>query len=325
VPDRQAPPVGANPRTSLPLSLAAPWARSVGAVLSPARSFLSLSYRPHLSAHPQPPAHDPPPWTRPCLRVLRPRNCTFAPFEPRALLAHLPSLTCALSRTPSPSLSLCARGQRAPPLPTVDRHRARIPYVASVSSASLSATRDTLWFAHFPSGWCGPPLTGAFVVQPEPRCRRSQAPSHPRRPPSPPEFALEVSNLLTPLVRLLMPFCPRDCSPELVGAAISLPRRVQRPLVLPRQREAHGQVRHTALNAPELFLKPLEPHRGQSPRLRRSLVVGSSNATAFRFHQCGSDRNPPIWIWPLSPLPLTCAPALGPGRSACPSTLTLGF
>jgi hypothetical protein len=94
---------------SLPLSLAAPWSRSGGAVLSPACSLLSLSYRPHLSARPQLPAHDPPQWTRPRPRILRPRPSVCALFEPRALLAHLPSLTCALSRTPSPSLSLCAR------------------------------------------------------------------------------------------------------------------------------------------------------------------------------------------------------------------------
>jgi hypothetical protein len=48
-----------------------------------------------------------PPWTRPHLCVLQPRPLTCAPFEPRALLAHLPSLICALSQTPSPSLSLC--------------------------------------------------------------------------------------------------------------------------------------------------------------------------------------------------------------------------
>jgi hypothetical protein len=41
-----------------PLSLAAPWARLVGAVLSHACPLLSLSHRPHLSAPPQPPTHD---------------------------------------------------------------------------------------------------------------------------------------------------------------------------------------------------------------------------------------------------------------------------
>ena len=74
--------------------------------------------------------------------------------------------------------------------------------------------------------------------------------------------------MLAPLIRPLLPFCSHDCSPGLICAAVSSPRRLQRPLVLLRQRDAHGQVRETALNAPELFPKPLEPCRGQSPRLR---------------------------------------------------------
>jgi hypothetical protein len=104
------PPTCARARApSLPLSLAAPWARLVGVVLSHARPLLSLSRRPHLSARPQPPAHDPPPWTRPRPRDLRPPPHVPTSFEPRALLAHLPPLTCALSRTLSPSLAPRAR------------------------------------------------------------------------------------------------------------------------------------------------------------------------------------------------------------------------
>jgi hypothetical protein len=139
--------------TSVPLSLAAPWARLVGAVLLHARPLLSLSHRPHLSVRPQPPTHDPPPWTRPRRRDPWPPLHVLAPFEPRALLAHLPPLTCTLSQTLSHSLSLCAHDQRAPPPPTVyyrpfcDRRRARAPSVASVSFGLPSATRDTLWFA----------------------------------------------------------------------------------------------------------------------------------------------------------------------------------
>jgi hypothetical protein len=141
-----------------------------------------------------------------------------------------------------------------------------------------------------------------------------------------------------PLIWPLLPFCPRDCLPELIRVAFSPPRRVRHPLVLPRQHDAHGRVRQTALNAPELFSKPLEPHRGQPPRLRRALATGPSGTTAFRFgpqpldldclfgrfrfHQCGSDHSPLIWIWSLSPLPLTCAPSPGPGRSARHGLLT---
>jgi hypothetical protein len=125
-----------SPSLSLPrgLGLSAPF-------VSHTRPLLSLSCRPHQSARPQPPAHDPPPWTRPRPRDLWPPPHVPALFEPRALLAHLPLLTCALSQTRSPSLSLCARDQRAPPRPTVDcrsfcnRRRARVLSVASVSSA----------------------------------------------------------------------------------------------------------------------------------------------------------------------------------------------
>jgi hypothetical protein len=82
-----------------------------------------------------------------------------------------------------------------------------------------------------------------------------------------PALPLEVSNLPTPLIRPLLPWLARDCSLELPRAAVSPLRRVQRPLVLPRQRDAHGRVRQTALNVPELVPKPLEPRRGQPPRL----------------------------------------------------------
>jgi hypothetical protein len=191
----------------------------------------------------------------------------------------------------------------------------------------------------FPVWFARSPLTGAFLAQPEPRRRRSEAPSHPCRPPSSPEFTLEVSNLPAPLIQQLLPFCPCDVSPELICAAVSPPRRVQRPLVLLRQRDAHGRVRKTARNAPELFPKPLEPavasplvfgepspwDRVAPPRLGRPLPLDlgrPSEIGRFRFHQCGSDRNPPIWIRSLSPLPLTCAPAPRLVRSARPSSLT---
>jgi hypothetical protein len=122
----------------------------VDTVLSHARPLLSLSRRPHLSAHPQPPDHDPLPWTRPRPCVLRPHSRTHAPFEPRALLAHLPSLICALYQTLSPSLSLCPHVQGAPPPPAIDRclfcghRRVLAPSSATMSFALLSAARDTL-------------------------------------------------------------------------------------------------------------------------------------------------------------------------------------
>jgi hypothetical protein len=95
-----------------------------------------------------------------------------------------------------------------------------------------------------------------------------------------PALPLKVSNMLAPLIWSLLLCCSRDCSPELSRAAVSPPRRVQRPLVLPCRREGHGRVRQTTLNGPELAPKPLEPRRGQPPRLWRALTVGPSSATA---------------------------------------------
>jgi hypothetical protein len=84
-----------------------------------------------------------------------------------------------------------------------------------------------------------------------------------RRCPVVPALLLEVSNLPGPLIWSSLPWLARDCSPELLRAVVRPPRRVQRPLVLPRRRDAHGRVHQTALNAPELAPKPLEPRRGQ--------------------------------------------------------------
>jgi hypothetical protein len=91
---------------------------------------------------------------------------------------------------------------------------------------------------------------------------------------------LKVSNPHVPLIWSLMLCCSRDCSPELSRAAVGPPHRVQHPLVLLLRREGHGQVRQTALNAPELAHKPLESRRGQPPRLRRALTTRPSGATA---------------------------------------------
>jgi hypothetical protein len=118
VPDRRAPPVG----TSLHAHSLSPSHCFVGPIcqrrsFSPRPLSLSISSSPPVNC-PQPPAHDPPSWTRPRLRVLRPRPRACALFETRALLAHLPSLICALTQTPSPSLSLYTRDQRALPPPT---------------------------------------------------------------------------------------------------------------------------------------------------------------------------------------------------------------
>jgi hypothetical protein len=287
VPDKWAPPVGANP-SALTLSLSLLCGADLSApFLFPAPA-LSLSVPPSpLVSHPQPPAHDPPSWTCPRPLILRPRPRACAPFEPRSLLAHLPSLSCALNQPPrSLSLALHARPENSATTHCrsqfVLRSSSRphpvlclVEFRLAVSCSGHPSVCPPLWFARSA-------LTGAVLVQPEPHRRRPEVPPHLRRPPHSPEFALEVSNLPAPLIRSLLPFCPHDCSPELIRAAVSPPRRVQCPLVLPRQHDTHGRVHQTALNAPELFPKPLEPRRGQSPRLGRALATGPSDATAFR-------------------------------------------
>jgi hypothetical protein len=151
VSDRRASPVGADPSAltlpSLSLSLLCGADLSV---LFPSRvPALSLSRRPHLSARPQPPAHDLPPWTRTRPRVLR-HVCAPAPLLSLAPCSPTSPLSFAPSAKSSRPLSLCPRVQGAPPPPTVDyclfcgHRRVRIPSSATVSSASLSAARDTL-------------------------------------------------------------------------------------------------------------------------------------------------------------------------------------
>jgi hypothetical protein len=154
-----------------------------------------------------------------------------------------------------------------------------------------------------------------------------------------PALLLEVSNLPVPLIWSSPLYCLHDCLPENSSAAVSPLRRGLHPLVPLRQREGHDRVRQIARITPRPVPKPREPRRGRSARLRRTLAARPSGATAFRsspqpldlgrpveigrfrFLQCGSDRSPLIWIQPLSPLPLTRAPASGPGRSACPGSL----
>jgi hypothetical protein len=176
VSDRRVPPVGANPSALSPpsLSIATPWGRAVGAV--------SLARARSLSLCPAVPTCLPvsnlsptisPPWTRPRPHVLRPRLSPRTPFEPRALLAHLPSLICTLCPAPSLSLSLCPRELRAPPPPT-DAHRlfrghrcACAPSSATVSFALPSATQDTLRCALSLPAASGPRSSKSFLAQPK--------------------------------------------------------------------------------------------------------------------------------------------------------------
>jgi hypothetical protein len=196
---------------------------------------LSLPRRPHLSAVLNLPSTISPTWTRPRSRVLRPRPCARAPFEPRALLAHLSYLICALCPTLSPSLSVCPREHRALPPPADahclfrGHHHTRAPSSATVSSALLSAARDTLRCA-LSLPCVGSALTEAAFAQPEPRRRRPEVPLHLHRPPRAPEFALEVSTLPMPLFRQVLPQRPRNCSPELATPPWNLFHRDLRSL-----------------------------------------------------------------------------------------------
>jgi hypothetical protein len=93
-----------------------------------------------------------PPWTHPRPHLSRPRPTCPSPFLEPAPTHLLPSLNCALSQTPSISLSLCAHPWSSVMIrhPFRGHRRASAASVATVSSASSPATRDTPWFAPTP-------------------------------------------------------------------------------------------------------------------------------------------------------------------------------
>ena len=207
---------------------------------------LSLSHYPHLSAVLNLPPTISPPWTRPRPCVLRPRPSPRALFEPRALLAHLPSSICALCPALSPSLSLCPREPRTSA--TARRRPPPVPWppLRPCPVQCHGKLRLAVSYSGHPSV-CPPPLwsvrsalTGVVLAQPELRHRRPVASLCLRRCPVPPALPLKVSNLPAPLFPCVLHWLARNCSPELPRAAVSPPRRVQRPLVLPRRRGALG-------------------------------------------------------------------------------------
>jgi hypothetical protein len=113
VPDRRTPPVGANPSALSPsLSRCSVGPTCRRRCSRPRPPSLSLPHRPTCQRVPNLSPTISPPWTCPRPRVLRPRPSPRAPFEPRALLAHLPSSICALYPALSPSLSLSPREPR---------------------------------------------------------------------------------------------------------------------------------------------------------------------------------------------------------------------
>jgi hypothetical protein len=173
-----------------------------------------------------------PSWTRPHPRVLRPRPSPRAPFEPRALLAHLPSSICALCPALSLSLSLGPREprisatahRRPPPILWPPLHPRPIKCHGELRLAVSFSGHPSV--CPFPPWFSRPPLTGVILAQPELRHRRPVASLCLRRCPVPPAFPRKVSNLLAPLFPYVLHWLARNCSPELPRAAVSSSRRV---------------------------------------------------------------------------------------------------
>jgi hypothetical protein len=121
-------------------------------------SSLSLAHGPHLSTTSPSLTSRPhtPPWTRP--------HRAFPGHSRHALdlllspcpLTHSPRSVALLCRPPRTPLSHCARAHGALPLsaltsgPFHGRRRAPVASIAPMSSASLPATQDTLWFPPSP-------------------------------------------------------------------------------------------------------------------------------------------------------------------------------
>jgi hypothetical protein len=123
-------------------------------------------------------------------------------------------------------------------------------------------------------------LTGAFSCAARVRRRC------PRRAFVPPSLLRDANasargeQPAVPLIWLSSLYSSRDCSSEQSSAAVSALRRGLRPLVPLRRRVGHGRVRQTSLIASRLVPEPLVPCRGRSARLRQTLAVGPSGATA---------------------------------------------
>jgi hypothetical protein len=124
---------------------------------------------------------------RPRPRVLRPRPSPRAPFEPRALLAHLPSSICALCPALSPSLPLCPRELRT--CTTARRRPSPIPWppLRPFPVQCHGKLRLAVSYSGHPSV-CPPPLWSVWsaltrVVLAQPELRQS-----PHRVPVPPSL-----------------------------------------------------------------------------------------------------------------------------------------
>jgi hypothetical protein len=168
-----------------------------------------------------------------------------APFEPRALLAHLPSLICALCQILSPTLSLPTRAGSS-----ATAHRRPLPILRPPSRPHPIQCNGELCLTVSCSGHpsvCPFPLccvrftlTGAIFSQPKPRRCRPVESLRLRRCFTTPALPLKVSNTPVPLIWSSPLCCSCDCSPEQPHVAVSPPHRGLRSLVPLRQREGHG-------------------------------------------------------------------------------------
>jgi hypothetical protein len=197
--------------------------------------------------------------------------------SPLSHLGHLPS-SLALSLALPARTESSATARRRPPL-------VPWPPLRPCPVQCHGELRLAVSYSGHPSVCPLPPccarstLTGAVLAQSEPHRRRPKAPPHPRRSPSIPDFALEVSILPMPLFRQVSSLRPRNCSPELVVPPRNLFYRGLRSLARSCRFCAHGRVRRVALNVSGPFPKPPEPCRGRSTHLRQTLAAGPSGAT----------------------------------------------
>jgi hypothetical protein len=245
VPDRRAPPIGANQRAlSSPLSLLS--GADLSAPSSRMRARFSLcstvpTCQPSSTSRPRSPrrgcAHD-----RAFFGHVRAPTPLLSSRPARPpLLSHLRPLPISLAL----SLTLLTRtGSSATarwwPLP-VPWPPSRLCPVQCHGELHLTVSCSGHPSVHpLPLCFIRSVLTRATFAQPELRHSRPVEPLCLRRCFTTPALLLEVSNLPAPLIWSLLHWLARDCSPEQSSAAVSPLRRGLGSLVPLRRYEGHG-------------------------------------------------------------------------------------
>jgi hypothetical protein len=303
-----------NPEHPLSPSLYVPWTNPVSAIVLGRALSLPLSVPPSPPvSRPQPPAHDLPAVDAPT--TARPPATTEPPRParppPLSYLRPLPSsLTLSLA-LPTWTESFATARRRPPPVPWPPLRPCPIQchgklHLAVSYSGHPLVCPPPLW-----SVWSA--LIGVVLAQPELCHRRPVTSVCLRRCPVPPALPLKVSNLPAPLFPCVLHWLTRNCSPELPRAAISPPRRMQRPLVLLRRRGTLGWVRHipcARLGQPQasgtpswpVCSSPVSSRRGTERRHRahvRPLPLDLGRSPEIgqcRANPSGSNRSRPIQI-----------------------------